>query len=270
MPDTYVTLGGVTFDDFEVPESINGGGSQRLVVHKLVGGGRTVGAVGSDPDDISWSGRFRGSQAVQRMQQVDRMRQLGLPVTLSYAGLIFTVIIASFTFDYQRNYEIPYRITCTVSQPEVPPAAATSSVDQLVNSDLGSVGQFLSDTQADVTAAFADMAAPLAAVSSGLGTATSAISSLNGLAGLPTSQVTSVVTALNSAQTATQGAITIGDGNIFAGAQQIGGVIPSAPSCAGAALTGQIAALQNLSGLIVARGQLGRAVNNVQNAGAST
>ena len=48
MPDTQVILGGIVFQDFKIPERINFGGAQRLVVHKLVGGNRTVDALGSD------------------------------------------------------------------------------------------------------------------------------------------------------------------------------------------------------------------------------
>ena len=269
MPDTQVVLGGIVFQGFEVPDRINFGGTQRLVVHKLVGGNRVVDALGSDADDIAWSGRFRGSTALQRAQSIDRLRQLGQPITLTWGGLTYQVVIASASFEYERSYEIPYRISCTLAQAEIPPAAATQTVDSLVGSDLGDVGTAISDAQASVVGFFSDMSAPLAQIARYVSTASTSISALNGLAGLPTSQVTGIVTALNSANTATQGAIQIGDGNIFTGAAQIGGVIPSSPTGAASSLTGQIAALQTLGGLVVTRGQLGRASTNVSNAGSS-
>jgi hypothetical protein len=269
MPDTQLLLGGISFQGFEIPERINFGGTQRLVVHKLVGGNRTVDALGSDGDDIEWSGRFRGSSALQRAQAIDRMRQLGQPVTLTWGGLTYQVVIAVASFQYERSYEIPYRISCTLAQAEIPPQAASQTVDSLVGDDLGDIGTAISDAQSSVSAVFADMAEPLSQISGYVGTASTAISALNGLAGLPTSQVTGIVTALNSAQTATLGAVQICDGNIFTGASQIGGVTPSSPTGSANSLIGQIAALQTLSSLVVTRGQLGRAANNVSNAGSS-
>lgn len=266
MPDTQVMLGRVVFQDFEIPERMQFGGSQRTVVHKLIGGNRVVDVLGPDAEDKVWSGRFRGPTAVQRAQSLDRIRQLGKPVTLTWGGLTFQVIVASAVFDYERSYEIPYRISCIVSQAEIPAPSASQTVDSLVGSDLGDVGSAISDAQASVTGFFSDMTAPLTQISGYLGTASSGIAALNGLAGLPTSKVTGIVTALNSANTATQGAITIGNGNIFAGAQQIGGVVPGSATGSANNLTGQITALQTLSSLVIARGQIGRASTNISSA----
>ena len=83
---------------------------------------------------------------------------------------------------------------------------------------------YVREAQGSVVSFFSDMGPALATIVSSLGTATTAISALNGLAGLPTSQVTGIVTALNSANTATQSAIQIGDGNVFTGTSEIGGV----------------------------------------------
>jgi hypothetical protein len=41
-----LTLGGVVFADFEIPDSISSGGEQMLTVHKLPGGNRIIDALG--------------------------------------------------------------------------------------------------------------------------------------------------------------------------------------------------------------------------------
>jgi hypothetical protein len=60
MSNIILTLGGVPFQDFEVPEQIRFGGAQRLAVHELIGGGRVVDAPGDDAGEISFSGIFSG------------------------------------------------------------------------------------------------------------------------------------------------------------------------------------------------------------------
>ncbi len=266
-----VIISGIVLDGFEVPDSINGGGAQRITKLQLVGGARQVQALGSDQDDIEWSGRFRTATALQRAQSIDRLRIIGLPVTLTYLSQTYTVLIAQFRYDVQRQgYEIPYRIVLVPTDGETPPQQASTGIDQLVANDTTGIGAAISDAQASVTGFFADMAPGLQAASSALGTVTQAIGGLNGLAGQSFSNVSGILTGLTNTQTAINGAITIGNGNILTGVGQIGGVIPANPNGAGATLPGQIAALQTLSSLIVARGQAGRAINNVSNAGASS
>ena len=74
-----LTLGGVIFQDFEIPASIKAGGEQKLDVKKFIGGSRIIDALGRDDADIEWSGRFRGSTAEQRCQQLNGMRVAGQP-----------------------------------------------------------------------------------------------------------------------------------------------------------------------------------------------
>jgi hypothetical protein len=57
-----VTIGGISLSEWEIPERINFGGKQQVTVHKLIGGNRVIDAMGPDPDDVRWSGRFRGRQ----------------------------------------------------------------------------------------------------------------------------------------------------------------------------------------------------------------
>ena len=131
-------LGSVTFQRFEIPETVNFGGKQALTTHKLPGGERIIDAMGRDDDDITWQGRFRGNQAVSRARAVDRMRSAGKPVTLTWGTFRYTVMVESFKADYNRAYEIPYTVNCVVLKASEPPAFFDPlGLSTLLNIDLG-------------------------------------------------------------------------------------------------------------------------------------
>lgn len=109
-----LVIGGISLSDWEIPERINFGGRQHVVVHKLIGGTRVVDAMGPDPTDVTWSGRFRGPSATSRAQALDAMRAAGAQVPLYYLSTFVTVVITDFRADAERFYEVPYTITCTV------------------------------------------------------------------------------------------------------------------------------------------------------------
>lgn len=114
MAEIAVTLGDVTFEDFEVPESMRAGGAQVLKLHKLVGGQRVVDSMGRDDHPLTWSGTFLGPEALSRAQQLDAMRVAGAQVVLTFSEYRFKVAISDFTPDIHRAYWIPYSITCEV------------------------------------------------------------------------------------------------------------------------------------------------------------
>lgn len=114
MVDTVITLGSFTFQDLEVPQSINFGGDQRLVVHEMVGGARDVQTLGAQPADISWSGLMTGPDALTRAQQLNQMRIAGNTLSFSVFSESYSVIIASFSYYTERYYQVEYSITLKV------------------------------------------------------------------------------------------------------------------------------------------------------------
>ena len=158
-----LTLGGVLFTGFEVPEHINFGGAHALHTHKLPGGARVIDAMGRDDDPIAWSGRFRGGLAAFRARSLDSMRIAGRPVALAWGGFRFTVVVAEFRAEYRQAYEIPYTISCVVVTGDAP--AAAPGLADLLGIDLGralglagpvniaSVAEAISGVQAAVSAA---------------------------------------------------------------------------------------------------------------------
>lgn len=128
-------LGDFIFENFEIPDVVNGlGGKQQLSKHKLLGGARVTDAMGPDDADPSWSGRFRGPDAVQRAQQLDAMRISGQEFDLSFGAIFCSVVIEEFEYNYMRVNEVPYRIKVYITAPIVP--EIEPSLDDLVAADL--------------------------------------------------------------------------------------------------------------------------------------
>jgi hypothetical protein len=137
MSNVILTLGGVPFQDMEVPEKITFGGKQRVAVQNLIGGGRVVEVLGLDDGEISFSGIFFGADAASRVQMLDAARALGTALPLVWDSFFYTVIISDFKAEYRKSNLIPFSIVCiVVSDPVASLAAAAGSVVGLVASDI--------------------------------------------------------------------------------------------------------------------------------------
>jgi len=115
MP-VFLTLGPVTFANYEIPPSINFGGAQALSVKQLVGGMRVVDAMGRIDDDITWSGLFFGSTATFRARYLDYLRVQGNPMPLTWSQFNYQVVIKDFKCNFERTYQLSYTITVQVIQ----------------------------------------------------------------------------------------------------------------------------------------------------------
>lgn len=213
-PDTTVVLGGITFTASEVPEKITWGGEQSLKIHKLVGGARVIDAMGRDDRPLEWSGIFVGPNAKTRAKYLDGLRIAGNQVLLTWADFRYLVVVKSFEGDYQRFYQVPYRIGCEVVQDQSQPVNSVSSVslDDAVNGDV-TTGSGL----------VAGLGVPsLTAAYTTLQTATAAVSSF---AKASQAQIQSVLQPLAAVRTQAQ-ALIASTGNTLANIATIGGVLP--------------------------------------------
>ncbi len=192
MSNVILTLGGVPFQDMEVPEKISFGGQQRVAVQNLIGGGRVVAALGIDDGKISFSGIFYGADAVARAQMLDAARAAGLAVPLVWDSFYYTVIIADFTAEYRKPNFIPFSVGCVaVSDPLAALAALAMSAVNLVANDLTAATAFsvqaglsLAGVNATSLGGFSSVQNALgAAIGSGGTALTSAVSVLNGASG---------------------------------------------------------------------------------------
>lgn len=134
----FLTLGQVTFSNYEIPERMPFGGSQMLSKKTFVGGQRQIDAMGRDDRPISWEGRFRGSSGLSRARFLDSMRISGQQYPLFYSVFNYNVVIKEFLADFERFYEIPYNITVEVisdnTQPvnTVMPVAYDDAIDSMI------------------------------------------------------------------------------------------------------------------------------------------
>lgn len=260
MPDAYLQLGDFEFQGLELPEVIKRGGKQAVIVQKLVGGARTIDAMGRDDDPLSWEGIFMGAAAYDRASYLDSLRIAGQQLVLAWNNNNYTVLISEYVYESRLDdLYIPYRITCEVVSDNVTPSipgvapsvddqmaadsatasnlatgigdSALSSLTSALNSAVGAVGTFANATQATIQSVMQ----PLAAVSNQVGVLMNAAQSLTG------------------------------------GVTSLGGVVPGTPIAANvAALTGQIGAFQQVGMLSQMAGVIGRMAQNVTGSGTNT
>jgi hypothetical protein len=200
MSHVILTLGGVAFQDMEVPEKILFGGRQNVVVRQLIGGGRVVEALGLDDGKISFSGIFSGGDAVSRAQMLDAARALGASLPLVWDGFFYTVIIEEFCAEYYKTNLIPFAVTCVVvSDPLAALGAIAAPVANLISSDLMVVGAL--SGQAGVSSV-----GPIAASITGVMALKSELSSVVGAQEATLSMATAT---LNGAVDAQGGALAV-------------------------------------------------------------
>ena len=178
MSNVVVSLGGVPFQDFEVPEKIAFGGAQRVVVQQLIGGGRVVNVLGADDREIAFAGIFAGDDAAGRAQAVDATRVAGAAVPLVWGEYFFSVVVAEFAADYAKPWWIPFSLRCVVVDDAGAPAVARAGT--LVGGDIAAAAALSSLAGYAVTGLAAPTAAGLAAaqgaIAAGIGAAGGALS----------------------------------------------------------------------------------------------
>ncbi len=245
MPEIALFLGPVVFADFEIPESINFGGTQRLAIHRLAGGGRVIDSLGRDDADIRFAGTFSGSDATARARVLDELRVAGTSLSLSWDVLYYTVVIQRFEADYRNGWWIPFRITCSVLRDEASsPNLTIGSLADDVTSDLAVAIAQAYSAGIDISGAEVAISAPDAVIrnSSGFINAQNVLS--------------------NSSLSISQQAQTAGN--------NLAGVNFDAASSADDGITDlstAVNATQQLASLSAANAYLGRAIINLGNAG---
>lgn len=248
----FLTLGDFTFSNLEVPANIKVGGAQSLAVHRLVGGARVIDAMGRDDAPISWSGLLLGATAVARAQWLDGYRIAGQSLDLAWGEFKYLVVVREFEADYERYYQIPYRITCeVVTQLQVAAGSEQSiDVDTAITNDLNN-GNSLASSIGDAT---------LSTCMSNLSTAITAVSRF---AQAAQSTINSVLGPLAAAQAQVKVLIASAS-NTLANVTTFGGVLPNNPVSTNAAkLASQITNVVNLGNLYNLNSVLGRMANNL-------
>ena len=95
----------------EKPDFVQHGGGQMLAVNTFPGGNVSIQNFGSTYREISWSGWFEGSDAMERMYHIGNMRQKGNPILFRTEVYSQLVVIKEFEPDHRMNFYIPFSIT---------------------------------------------------------------------------------------------------------------------------------------------------------------
>jgi hypothetical protein len=231
MSDVILTLGGVVFQNMEVPEKISFGGLQNVVAQQLIGGGRVVQALGLDDGKISFAGIFSGNDAAARAQMLDAARALGAPLPLVWDSFFYIVILEEFCAEYRKANLIPFSITClVVSDPLASLAAVSAPVANLIGSDLAAAGAL--SGQAGVS---------LSGVSaSGVTGVTAIQGELMGIVGTQGGALNSAVIKLNGAADAQGGVMAVSQlgmaSSVLAAASAVSGYVGRAATNLGVSL----------------------------------
>ncbi|TCG09365.1 hypothetical protein BZM27_06075 [Paraburkholderia steynii] len=256
---TNLSLGDVLFADLEIPEHITFGGEQRLTVHELVGGTRIIDAMGRSDMPLDWSGWFMGQNALARAQYLEAQRIAGTSVPLVWSELFYDVVIQRFEADFQREWMIPYRITCVVvanhAQPQT--SLAGPSINDLMASDLSSANLLASQIGNSTLTGL-------------MGTVNSAISTVSSFASATASTINSVLQPINAVQQ--QVATLIGQAaNTMANVTTLGGILPNNPiSTSVANIAAQVTAYQQSPLLYNLQSVMGRMSINLGNVTGAT
>ena len=179
--DSLLILGDIVFDYVEIPDDFNFGGQQLLKVHQLIGGARTVDALGRSDDDIVFGGLFFGKNAAERARAVDYMRVAGKEVELIFGEFIYLVVIKAFEPIFERYYQVKYKVTLTViNNLTLPvPVPLPNNYNSAVDNDLQIIGDLLG--AANSTALTAGVANLNASVLAGGNLATATPEQLNAI-----------------------------------------------------------------------------------------
>lgn len=95
----------------EKPDTIPLGGEQSLAVEQFPGGNVSVQNFGAGFREISWSGWFEGTDAFERMEQIEAMRTKGEKIVLETEKYSLDVVIKSFQPEHKKNFYIPFSLT---------------------------------------------------------------------------------------------------------------------------------------------------------------
>lgn len=252
-PDTVVQLGDFSFKSFEVPERLPFGGAQQAVVHKLIGGKRIVDAMGRDDAPIEWSGLLTGADADDRSHMLDSLRINGDALDLSWGTHAYKVLVRETAFDYQRFYQIGYRIVCEVIEDR----KNTVAVDTSTNID-------------DTVAMDAEEAAEIAdeidnsALTELIGDLVSAVDAIESLVTAATSALTDILEVCALAQSAISALIDTDEATI-ATYSTLGGVTTgSTYGEANTSLTALQTAIDRLTELVALQARVNRISANVE------
>jgi len=260
-----LTLDDFTFVDTEIPERIDFGGHQNLVLHDLVGGVRVVDAMGAFSEPLQWAGMFRGPEALSRARYLDAKRVAGKKLTLTWSELRYQVVIREFRATFERSYQIPYNIVLEVVADEAQPQATLVekvSVDSLIDYDAIAAADLVAALQAQQEIDAGPVTT--STMAGAFGSLQSALKAVSSFATATQSQLASVLQPLAAFRSQVQ-TLMAATNNTLANVTTLGGILPNNPVSQQVSRLGtQLAATQQYPILLQLDRVAGRMAVNAQ------
>jgi hypothetical protein len=230
----------------------------RTVVRKMVGGARNVNMMGYDPAPLEWSGMLLGSNALDRARTLKQMALAQKMLTLTFSEYSYAVVISEFVEDFQREYEIYYRIRLdVVADNAAQGPTAAPGIDSLIGADISTANGICSKIGN-------------AGLTSSMGTLTSAIGAVSSFATAAKSTLQSVLAPLATVQAQVTTLIAAGE-NTLQSVATVGGLLPNNPIAQQVSkLSAQVNTMTQQPQLLQLQGVLSRIGTNIGQIGSAS
>lgn len=251
-------LGDFTFSEYEIPERITMVTAIRTVVRKMVGGARNVNMMGYDPAPLEWSGMLLGENALDRARTLKQMALAQKMLTLTFSEYSYAVVISEFVEDFQREYEIYYRLRLEiVADNAAQGPTAAPGIDSLIGADISTANGICSKIGN-------------AGLTSSMGTLTSAIGAVSSFATAAKSTLQSVLAPLATVQAQVTTLIAAGE-NTLQSVATVGGLLPNNPIAQQVSkLSAQVNTMTQQPQLLQLQGVLSRIGTNIGQIGSAS
>jgi hypothetical protein len=251
-------LGDFTFSEYEIPERITMTTAIRAVVRKMVGGARNVNMMGYDPQPLEWSGMLLGENALQRARTLKQMALAQKMLSLTFSEYSYSVVICEFVEDFQREYEIYYRIRLEVVADNAAQGPnAAPGIDDLIGADISTANGICSSIGN-------------AGLTSSMGTLTSAIGAVSSFAKATQSTLQTVLAPLAQVQAQVSTLIAAGE-NTLQSVSTVGGLLPNNPIAQQVSrLSAQVNTMTQQPQLLQLQGVLSRVSTNIGQIGSAS
>lgn len=110
------TLGGFTFNQDDLPETLTVGYTLKNTVIRLSDGSRFLQTFGAESDDITFSGKFIYGDAIGRAQQVEQLFLARAPIAFDCDFVHRQVLITKYQYVPHHAGEVDYTFTLYVAQ----------------------------------------------------------------------------------------------------------------------------------------------------------
>jgi hypothetical protein len=251
-------LGDFTFSEYEIPERITMTTAIRAVVRKMVGGARNVNMMGYDPQPLEWSGMLLGENALERARTLKQMALAQKMLNLTFSEYSYSVVICEFAENFEREYEIYYRIRLEVVADNAAQGPnAAPGIDDLIGADISTANGICSSIGN-------------AGLTSSMGTLTTAIGAVSSFAKATQSTLQTVLAPLAQVQAQVSTLIAAGE-NTLQSVSTVGGLLPNNPIAQQVSrLSAQVNTMTQQPQLLQLQGVLSRVGTNIGQIGSAS